>query len=178
MKDSEIWGLGENVNDETSSRNGVGNLVLGNVSITITSGALIPVLLMLPNIVWMLLPKMDMGKHVAEPLFLTIVENIGRFAALILPFFFSLDLHKKFSVPILIGMGLALAVYYVSWMRYFVGERSADLLSAPLLGLPLPMAVAPIVFLVLSSYLMGSWLTLGASIVFGIAHVWVSAVTL
>jgi hypothetical protein len=151
---------------------------LGDLNIAIKSGVLIPVLFMIPNVVWMLVPKSDQGVQVHIPFSLTIIENAGRVAVLILPFFFSLDLNKQFSRPMLIGMALALAIYYVSWIRYFLGGRSVVLLGEPLFGIPLPMAVAPTVFLVLSSYLMSSWLMLGASIVFGIAHIWVSAVSL
>jgi len=56
------------------------NPTFGNLVIDIRSGALIPVLVMLPNIVWMLLPKIDRGKQVSQFLFLRIVENIGRVA--------------------------------------------------------------------------------------------------
>lgn len=94
------------------------NLARGGKSIPMRSGALIPVLLMLPNVAWLLLPKAD------------------------------------------------------------VGARAAELLSAPLLGLPLPLAVAPAVFLVLSSYLLSSWPMLGVSVLFGVAHIWVSAASL
>jgi len=153
-------------------------LTLGGLSISIKSGALIPVLFMIPNVVWMLVPKSDQGGQVSVPFFLTIVENAGRVAVLVLPLFFSLDMNKELSRPTLIGMGLALAIYYVSWIRYFFGGRSAELFGEPLLGIPMPMAVAPTVFLVISSYLMSSWLMLGASIVFGITHIWVSAVSL
>jgi len=62
-------------------------LTFGSVNITIKSGALIPLLLMLPNVVWVLLPKVDVDEQVSEPLLLTVVENIGRAAVLILPFF-------------------------------------------------------------------------------------------
>ena len=154
------------------------NLTLGNLSIPIKSGALIPVLLILPNVVWMLFPKVAGAKQVSEPLFLTILENIGRVAILILPFFYSLDLNRKYSTLVLIGIGLALAVYYAAWIRYFVGGRTPELLRAPFLGIPLPLAITPVVFLTLSSYLMGSWWMLAASIFFGIAHIWVSVLAL
>jgi len=154
------------------------HLTFGDLSITIKSGALIPLLIMLPNVVWMMLPKVAASKPAPEPLLLTIMENVGRFATLILPFFFALDMNKKFSLPVVIGMGLALAIYYACWIRYFAGGRSAALLGAPFLGIPLPMAVAPIAFLILSSYLMSSWWMFGASILFGVAHIWISALTL
>jgi hypothetical protein len=154
------------------------NLTLGSISIAIKSGALIPLLLMLPNLLWMLLPKTYAVSPVSEPLFLTIVENLGRIAILVLPFFFSLDLNKRFSVPVMVVMGLALGVYYGSWLRYFAGGGSIELFSTPFLGIPLPMATAPVLFLVLASYLMSSWLVLGAAVLFGAAHIWVSALVL
>lgn len=132
---------------------------------------------MFPNVIWMLLPKTDVGEQVSPSLVLTIAENAGRVAVLILPFFFSLDLSRKHATLVTLGMGLALALYYGCWIRYFLEGGSAEILKAPLFGLPLPMAVIPTVFLVLSSYLMGSWLMLGASILFGITHIWVSALT-
>lgn len=154
------------------------HLTLGNLSITIKSGALIPVLLMLPNVLWMLLPEVAGDRRASGPLFLTIAENGGRIAILLLPFFYSLDLNRKFSTLTLIGMGLALAIYYTSWVRYLAGGRAPELFRAPLLGIPLPLATAPVLFVVLASYLMGSWLMFGASILFGVAHIWVSALTL
>jgi hypothetical protein len=154
------------------------DLTFGGISITIKSGALISVLLMVPNAVWMLWLKAGAGEQGSASLLLTIIENAGRAAVLLLPFFYSLDLNKKHSTLVITGMGLALTVYYASWIRYFVGGRSAELFGAPLFGIPLPMAVAPTAFLILSSYLMGSWLMFGASILFGIAHIWVSAISL
>ncbi len=38
--------------------------------------------------------------------------------------------------------------------------------------------VLPILFLMLSSYLLQSWWMLGASVLFGIGHFWVSAISL
>lgn len=144
----------------------------------IKSGAWITVLLMLPNVTWMVLPKAEAAESTSEPLALTIVENIGRFATLVLPFFFALDFDKRFSVPVTVVMALTLAIYYACWIRYFTGGSTASLLGAPFLGIPLPMAVMPIVFLALSSYLMGSWLTFGATVLFGVAHIWISALSL
>ena len=145
---------------------------------TLRSGALIPVLLMLPNLVWMLLPKRETGDQAVVSPVLTVAENLGRVAVLLLPLFYSLDLNKPFSVPTAIGMGLAMTVYYAAWIRYFLGGRTVELFAAPLIGIPLPMAIAPTIFLVLSAYLMSSWLMLGASIWFGISHIWVSVLTL
>lgn len=147
------------------------------VTLSPKSGVVVPVLLMLPNAVWMLFPKQAMGANGSAPLALTIAENVARVAVLALPFFFTLQLTKRYSMVTVAGMALALTVYYSAWARYFVGGRSVHLLSAPLLGIPSPMAFAPIAFLMLSSYLIGSWWMLAASVVFGAMHVWVSTLT-
>ena len=142
--------------------------------LAIRSGVIIPVLLMLPNLAWMLLPKPLAVTATTVPMALTIVENMARIATLALPFFCSLQLTKKYSALTLAGMALALIVYYSAWARFFLGGSSPDLFSAPLAGIPLPMAAAPIALLVLSAYVLDSWWMLASSLVFGVAHIWTS----
>jgi len=145
--------------------------------LAIQSGAVIPVLLMLPNVAWMLFPGPDDAPRPLVPAALAIAENVGRGAVLVLPFFYSLDLQRQFSMLALAAMVLALAVYYVAWGRYFANGRSEEFLSARLVGIPSPLALAPIALFAVSSYLMDSWLMLGASVCFGVLHVWVSSVS-
>ena len=76
---------------------------------------------MLPNVAWMLLPTPPMGSEGSAPLALKIAENVARVAALALPFFYSLDLERKYSTLALADMALALTVYYSAWGRYFIG---------------------------------------------------------
>jgi hypothetical protein len=151
---------------------------IGGLRLVLHSGAWIPVLVMLPNVIWALLPKKEAGKQAAEPLFLTIAENMGRVAILVLPFFYDLNRDRDFALPALIVMGLALAIYYACWVRYFAGGSKPVLMGKSFLGIPQPMAVAPAIFLLLSAYLMGSWWMFGAALFFGIAHIWVSVLTL
>ncbi len=126
----------------------------------------------------MILPKADNVTSESEPLVLTILENIGRFATLLIPLFYSIQWQKKVAAPVLILMGIALLVYYVAWGRYFFNGRDLAWMSKPLFGIPLPLATAPILFFVLSSYLLGSWWMLIASLVFGVAHIWISTLSL
>jgi hypothetical protein len=143
--------------------------------LAIRSGVIIPVLLMLPNIAWMLLPKAAPGTTATVPLALTIAENVVRVGVLALPFFCSLHLKKRYSSLAIVGMALALLVYYSAWMRFFLGGGGDALLSAPLAGIPSPLALAPIALLILSAYVLDSWWMLGISIVFGALHIWASA---
>ena len=106
---------------------------IGNRTIAVRSGAVIPVLLMLPNVGWMLLPAQDVGNQGPAPLALSIAENLGRAAVMGLPFFYSLDLKKKYSQVVIAGMGLALAIYYAAWIRYFAGGMTAELMSTEMI---------------------------------------------
>lgn len=139
------------------------------------SGAIIPVLLMLPNLVWMLFYGLDPGTKAAVPLALSIAESVTRVVALALPFFYSLNVKRAWSMVLLTGMVGALAVYYLAWGQFFVGGGAVALLSAPLGAIPLPLALAPVAFLLLSSYLMSSWLMFWVSACFGTLHLWTLA---
>lgn len=143
------------------------------------SGAIVPVLLMLPNVAWMLFysADMDVGTKGTAPAALSIAENVARIAALALPFFYPLELKRAGSTRVLIGMAGALAIYYAAWARFFMGGGDVALLSDPLLAIPSPLALAPVAFLMLSSYLMRSWLMFGAASCFGVLHVWVLSVS-
>ena len=136
------------------------------------SGAIVPALLMLPNLAWMLFYNLDAGAKSAVPVALSMAENASRTVALALPFFYSLNLKRTGSKVVLTGMGFALAIYYLAWARFFTGGGSNALLSAPLLGIPSPLALAPVAFLLLSAHLMNSWGMFGASLCFGVLHVW------
>jgi hypothetical protein len=46
------------------------------------------------------------------------------------------------------GMGIALAVYYGAWGRFFLCGSSHSLLSAPLWAIPFPLAFAPVALVV------------------------------
>lgn len=145
---------------------------LGSV---VKSGAVIPVLVMLPNLVWMFVPGSSVGTPGDAPQIAALVENAGRAVTLALPFFYSLDLTKRYAIPAMVGIGLALAVYYAAWFRYFAGGMAEHFFSLSLLGIPAPMIAMPIIVFILAAYLMDSWLMFAASLLFGAAHIWVSA---
>ncbi len=148
------------------------------MGIPFRSGAAVPLLLMLPNIAWLIWSSGDGRKQSLPPPFLALAENIGRIALLVLPFFYSLKISEPLERVAAVAMALFLAIYYACWIRYFTNGRAFALLAAPILGIPLPMAVAPVFFLILSSYLMGAWPMALASVWFGGAHIWVSSSTL
>ena len=141
----------------------------------VKSGACIPALLMLPNVAWMLFYQPDASPQVSAPTALSIAENVTRVAVLAMPIFYSLNLKRTYSMLALLGMAMALGVYYVAWGRFFAGGGSAHLLSAPLWGIAGPLALAPVAVLIFCAYLMGSWWMFAAAAAFGALHVWASS---
>lgn len=147
------------------------------MKLAVKSGAIIPVLLMLPNLAWMLFYSLEAGARSEVPFALSAAENVARSAALVLPMFFSLTKKSVWSTAAWVGMAGALAVYYLAWGRFFMGGGSAALLSAPLTGIPSPLALSPVALLLLASYLMNSWWMFSAALAFGIFHVWALSLT-
>ena len=79
--------------------------------LAVKSGAVIPLLPMLPNLAWMLFYSCDTGAKSNVPVALSAVENVARSAALVLPFFYSLNKKSVWSTAAWVGMAAALAVY-------------------------------------------------------------------
>ncbi len=142
------------------------------------SGIVVPILVLLPNLIFIFLPPLSPANKASVPVALGIAENLSRAAVLIIPVFSSLTFSRRYAKPVLLLALLALALYYAAWTRYFTGGRSYELLGAPLSGVPLPLAVFPVIFLLASSYLLSSLPMMVAAALFGIFHIWVSAITL
>jgi len=144
-------------------------------------GWAVPVAVLLPNALWLVLPSaaapparppttaLPSWTRWAEP-----VEWVGRAAVFILPVFSRFKLGTAASVVALWAMVLALAFYYTGWARYFTRGRTPVLLFKPLLGVPLPLAVSPVAYLLAASVALWSTPLGVAAVVFGAAHVAIS----
>lgn len=63
-----------------------------------------------------------------------------------------------------------LVLYYVVWIRYFVGGRDIALLGKSFLGIPMPLAIFPVLYFIFAALWMHNYVAVGFMIVFGIAH--------
>lgn len=146
--------------------------------VVIKSGIIISGLLLLPNILYFLKRKGksdDRANHASVSSTAEISENIGRLGILVIPIFYSLNLNNRFSLYFMILCLSFLSLYYIAWLRHFIGgSHQIDL--GRRLFVPLPLAVYPSLFLICSSYLLSSIPMLMFSLVFAIAHIWVSRI--
>jgi len=67
-----------------------------------------------------------------------------------------------------------LAIYYAGWIRYLIKGRGEEWFYRPMVGIWLPMVIVPIVYFLLSSFLLKTILLLMATLIFAIGHITVS----
>ena len=67
-----------------------------------------------------------------------------------------------------------LVLYYIVWIRYFIGGRDVALLGRPFLFVPIPLAVFPVLYYLCAAIWMGNMPAAVAMLVFGAAHITVS----
>jgi len=142
-------------------------------------GGLVSVLVLLPNVLWMLLPPRGEPEGNPGPTprlhrLLEILEWVGRIATLVIPFFYRIEVQSTAQVIAVVVMVLALLFYYAGWARYFVQGRSHALMFEPFLGVPIPLAISPIACFLAASVLFGSWYLALATVIFAIGHLSIS----
>jgi hypothetical protein len=143
-------------------------------------GWVVPVAVAIPNVVWAVFPARERQPvHAATsgpvaPKWVEWVERVGQVSVFVLPFLYRFDLVSPASLVALGLMGLALAFYYLGWLRYFLCGRRPEMLYRSLLGVPLPLSVSPVAFFLASSFVLRSVPLAIASLAFGGAHVVVS----
>ncbi len=124
-------------------------------------GGLITIALLLPNLLFFVLPPRavppEIQRNADLARWMEVVERIGQVGCFLIPFFYALPALREASVDALAFMALSLGFYYAGWLRYaFKGHRFV-LLFAPLLGVPLPMALSPLLYFATAAIYLRAW---------------------
>jgi len=122
-------------------------------------GGALSIVVLAPNLAWLALRPRDAERSAptaAEPPLSRALELVGRAGVLAIPFFYDFAPVAAVERVAIVALLIAVALYYACWVRYFVGGRREASLYAPLFGLPLPMAVAPVVVFCLGAVLLRS----------------------
>lgn len=133
-------------------------------------GALIVVLMLLPNIVYAV--RFPNRENLCKNRMANLLEQLGRYSTMILMVLplgvweFSFPSVGNFLIYLL-GNGGLLLIYWGCWGIYFrrPGKKCAALL-----------AVVPACIFLLSGMMLGHWLLVIAAVIFGGAHLYVSMV--
>jgi hypothetical protein len=141
-------------------------------------GGLITLAVLLPNLLVLALRPEGVPPRPAKQnqrlKMVEIIERIGQVGVFAIPFFYPLPQLRNASVDALAVMGLAIGIYYAGWARYALKGHRFVLLFAPLLGIPLPMAISPVFYFGAAAIFLGSWPLAVAVLFLAIGHLIVS----
>ena len=146
---------------------------------TIPFGGIIAFAVLLPNLIVIYFPPkskpaiiLDRGSGLAHVII--VFERIGQIGSFTLPFFYRLKWSTMVDTAAIIIMVCALIIYNAGWTRYLVKGRSEVLFYKSMLGIPLPMAILPVIYFISASVLLGSYWLMMSSILLGIGHITIS----
>ena len=131
-------------------------------------GAVIVILMLIPNIVYAIKNKDE--KNYCTNLFMNIIEQIGRYACIVLMWLPLLVWKFGFAsvfemILYLTCNGLFLAVYWITFAVY-MNRKS--------LQLALVLAIVPACIFIFSGILLRHWLLAGFAILFAVGHIYVT----
>jgi hypothetical protein len=137
---------------------------------------LITAAVFLPNLLLLALPPLNVRKYgkSSDSLAFTIIERAGQVSCFILPLLFSLSFTGSLVIAAWIVMGVSLGFYYAGWIRFFVQGRDYSLLYRPMIGLPVPLAISPVIYFLFASLVLGSVYQAIAALVLGVGHISIS----
>jgi hypothetical protein len=134
---------------------------------------IIPIAVLLPNFLFFVIQPRNSPENEhnqINPIF-KIAEGVGRLGVFVLPIFSASHMDRKYEVLALIGMLVFLVFYYSCWIRYFIGNREYLLLFSPILGVPVPLAISPILYFCCASVILHSPLMFLSSLILAVGHI-------
>ncbi len=138
-------------------------------------GLVVFALPMLINVIYAIFPPTgDVGQVKNVTKWVEVIENVSRIAYLILmTFLVNKDAPYYLNVWLVLA-AIFLILYYVVWIRYFIGERDVALLAKPFLFVPIPLAIFPVLYYLFAAIWVGNYPAAIVMIIFGAAHITVS----
>lgn len=100
------------------------------------------------------------------------LERVGQLGCFVLPLFFAADFDR--GLIFALGMAAALSFYYIGWVRYFIKGRRYNYLFKPMLGIPVPLAISPVVYFLFTALLIHSVWMFAAVLLLAAGHIPIS----
>jgi hypothetical protein len=133
----------------------------------------IPIIVLAPNLLFLVLKPHHLpdGNSIKENPILLSLEWIGRIGVFILPVFSSIHMKNSCEITAFAGMLASIALYYWGWLRYFIHNRQYRLLVSPIMGIPVPMAIGPIVYFIFAAVVLHSIYLFVGSVLLAAGHI-------
>ena len=131
-------------------------------------GAVIVILMLIPNIVYAIKNKGE--KHLCTNRFMNVIEQIGRYACIVLMWLplavWKFGFASVFEMVLYMACnGMLLTAYWISFAVY-MKRRSVPL--------ALVLAILPACIFLLSGILLRHWLLVGFAVLFAVGHIYVT----
>jgi len=138
-------------------------------------GLVVFALPMLINIAYAIFPPVgEVASSKSVTRWVEIIENISRIAYFVLLTFLVNKNPPKLKSGWAVAAVVFLLLYYIVWIRYFIGGRDVALLGKSFLFVPIPLAIFPVIYYLCAAIWMGNIPAAVAMSVFGAAHITVS----
>ena len=136
---------------------------------------IIPALVLAPNLVLFLKRPVNIpNKQPKEPLVFTALERLGQLGCFLSPVLYPIKVSGILEILAVFGMVLMLSIYYIGWVRFFIRNREYRWLFCPMLSIPVPLALSPVAYFLLSSVILHSFPLLISSLVLAAGHIPIS----
>ncbi|HWR07599.1 hypothetical protein [Sporomusa sp.] len=135
---------------------------------------LIPLFIVLPNLLFVVLPPLNMPLLEKEKVIWLILERIGQAGVFLVPLFHMVHLDTVTKQAAFALIIMAVTVYYFCWWRFFRNKRQYIWLFQPLGIIPIPMAVMPLLYFLASAIIMESLSMFLAAVCLGLGHLPIS----
>lgn len=134
-------------------------------------GVIIFALPMLINIIYAIIPPVNAPKEPAQVnKIIEFVEQATRILYMLAVCFLVSQRKIDYS-SFWLYMGIVfLVLYYIVWIRYFLGGRDVTLLSKSFCLIPMPLTVFPVLYFLCAAIWLHNIPAVIIMIIFGIAH--------
>lgn len=132
-------------------------------------GLIIFALPMFINLLYVLLPPKEPQPDQKQPIWDEIEQTCRMLFAVaictIVP-----SAARDFRSVLFYAMVLFLVLYYIVWIRYFIGGRKTNLLGSKFLFVPMPLAIFPVFYYLCGALWMKNYIAAVLMVLFGVAH--------
>lgn len=111
------------------------------------------------------------GASGSEPLAYVLLERVGQVGVFLTPLLYPIRFESTVDLVCLVGMAVALGFYYACWTRYYARGRKRSLLYRSFIGVPIPMAIMPVVYFLFAAEILRAPLLVAAAVVLGAGHI-------
>lgn len=138
-------------------------------------GVIIFLLPMLINVVYFVMENNNATEEAICPYqWLVMIEQVTRILYAIAMCVLVSKRNIDWKSPFLYLGIIFLILYYIVWIRYFMGGMEISLMKKSFLFVPIPLAVFPVLYFIFASCWLNNYIAVAIMIVFGISHYAVS----